>query len=68
MTARYACSFENSDGDDHMITVDLSAREMEIIRGDDNPELMARGFALVHAYKAAPDGYFHRRGGVAAVN
>jgi hypothetical protein len=51
-----------------MITVDLSAREMEIIRGDDNPELMARGFALVHAYKAAPDGYFHRRGGVAAVN
>jgi hypothetical protein len=68
MITRYACQFENGDGEDCAIIVELSAHEIKIAHSYDDPEIMAEAFALFHAYKLAPEGFRHRAGGVVCVN
>jgi hypothetical protein len=65
---RYACRFENREGEDRMIVVDLTASDLDFVREHDEPQLVAEAFALYHAYRQAPEGFFHRVGGVACVN
>jgi hypothetical protein len=65
---RYACAFENGDGDRREIMVDLTASDLDFVREHDEPQLLVEAFALYHAYRAAPEGFYHRVGGVAAVN
>jgi hypothetical protein len=68
MSARYVCSFENDAGEDHVITIDLTEREVEAARAHECPDIAAMGYALRAAYRVAPEGFRHRAGGVSCVN
>jgi hypothetical protein len=67
ISSRYSCEFESDAGDNHTITVDLSPGEVDSARRHVDPELVAKAFALRHAYRDAPEGFRHTAGGVAPV-
>lgn len=67
LSTRYRCEFENGAGDHRTVTVDLSSGEVDNARRHADPELVAKAFALRHAYRDAPKGFRHIAGGVAPV-
>jgi hypothetical protein len=56
---RYDCTFANEDGEQHIIAVTLTSSEMETARRQKDPDLVARCYALRHAYKTSPVGFYH---------
>jgi hypothetical protein len=64
---RYCCEFGNGAGDNLTITVNLAPHEVNSARTHADPELVAKAFALRHAYREVSDGFKHLAGGVVPV-
>ncbi len=61
---RFECDFANSEGETRVISVQLTAAEIEKAGGR---ELYLWAYALKHAYASAPAGYCHVARGIHAV-